>query len=374
MVETGAGWVSSAVTTSTRKLEHLQLAADGAIESAAGPGWDDVHLVHRCLPELNRGEVDLSVSFLGHRLRAPIVIAAMTGGHADTLEINRRLARAAEALGLAMGVGSQRAILEQPEVAASYAITRQAAPSAFLIANIGAPQLIEQQSRRAYHLPEVRTLVSTIGANALAVHLNFLQEACQPEGDVNGRGAAEAIRALCEGVGVPVIAKETGAGICAPDAVRLRDLGASALDVGGFGGSNMALLEAERSRRQSDGLRERIGRTFSNWGIPTAAAVVEARTAGLPVIGTGGIRTGLDAAKAIALGATLVGIARPALTQAEQGEDALLRWLEGVIEELRVALFLTGSADLFALRHAEKRIFGRTAEWLGQVPALGSAA
>lgn len=356
-----------ASATSQRKLEHLEIAASGAIESVTGPGWEDVHLVHRCLPEVSRSTVDLSARFLGRTLRAPVVIAAITGGHPRATEINRRLAGAAEALGLAMGVGSQRAAVEQPDLISSYAVAREAAPSAFLIANIGAPQLIRQERRRAYGLPEARALTSALGANALAIHLNFLQEACQPEGDVNAAGVAGAIGAICEGLEIPVIAKETGAGMCREDALHLKDLGVSALDVGGYGGSNMALLEAERAERQEDRLRQRISRTFATWGIPTAAAVLEARATGLPVIATGGIRTGLDAAKAIALGATLVGIARPALAQAEIGMEALIEWLEGFLEELKVAAFLTGCADLAAISALQPRIFGRTADWMRQI-------
>ena len=350
--------------TSQRKAEHLDVAAGGAIEHHAGAGWDDVQLIHDCLPEVDRGDVDLGVEFLGHRLRAPVVIAGMTGGHPRAAEINRRLAIAAEHLGIAMGVGSQRAAVEHPELLSTYAVARSAAPHAVLIANVGAPQLIAQAGRAPFTLDQIRTLVGAISADALAIHLNFLQEACQPEGDANARGCAEAIRRVCRDIGVPVIAKETGAGIGVEAALRLRELGVSALDVGGHGGSNMALLEARRAERRGDRLRRRLGETFADWGIPTAVSVVETRAAGLPVIATGGVRDGLDAAKAINLGATLVGIARPALTQAEISQEALIEWLGDFIEELRVAAFLTGSPDLAALRSRPRRISGRVAAWL----------
>ncbi len=350
--------------TSERKIEHLDIAARGGIESASGAGWDDIQMIHECLPEVDRDAVDLSVQFFEKRLSAPIVIASMTGGHPRATEINRRLALAAERLGLAMGLGSQRAALEHPELIATYSVARSAAPNAFLIANVGAPQLIPQAQREPYSWRQIQSIVDDVSANAMAIHLNFLQEACQPEGDAKARGCAEAMARLCAEIDVPVIAKETGAGMSAESAARLRDLGVRALDVGGHGGSNMAILEARRAERHGDHLRWRLGETFAGWGIPTAVSVVEATSAGLPVIATGGVRSGLDAAKAINLGATLVGIARPALSHASESEDALIEWLEGFIEELRVAAFLTGSNDLKSLADRPRRIFGRTAEWL----------
>ncbi|MBX6770102.1 MAG: type 2 isopentenyl-diphosphate Delta-isomerase [Chloroflexi bacterium] len=357
--------------TSQRKVEHLDIAASGAIEHTRGAGWDDIWLVHDCLPEVDRDAIDLSVTFLGHRLRAPIVIAGMTGGHPRAFEINRRLAVAAERLGIAMGVGSQRAAVEEPSLLSTYTIARETAPGAFLIANVGASQLITQATRPPYTLEQIRALIQAISADALAIHLNFLQEACQPEGDTRARGAAAAIQRICREVPVPVIAKETGAGMSALAALRLRTLGVRALDVGGLGGSNMAMLEARRAERRGDRLRQRLGETFADWGIPTPVAIIEARTAGLPIIATGGIRSGLDAAKAINLGAALVGIARPVLAQAEISADAVIEWLTGFIEELRVAMFLTGSASLADLRMRPRRISGRTAAWLAPAYPAG---
>ncbi|MGH2458640.1 MAG: type 2 isopentenyl-diphosphate Delta-isomerase [Chloroflexota bacterium] len=353
-----------ASATSDRKFEHLEIAAGGTIESPSGAGWGDIQLVHDCLPEVDRGAVDLAIWFFGKRLKAPIVIASMTGGHPRAAEINRRLASAAQRLGIAMGLGSQRAAIEQPELMSTYAVARQAAPDAFLIANVGAPQLVAQGDRAPLTVGQVQALVDAVSADALAIHLNFLQEACQPEGDANARGCAEAIAQVSSAITVPVIAKETGAGMSAASARRLRELGARALDVGGYGGSNMAMLEARRAERQGNQLRRRLGETFATWGIPTAVSIVEARSAGLPVIATGGVRTGLDAAKAINLGAALVGVARPALSQASVSEEALIEWLEGFIEELRVAAFLTGANDLAGLARRPRRVFGRTAEWL----------
>lgn len=353
-------------SVSRRKVEHLDIAIKGVIESPKGAGWGDIQLVHNCLPEVNLTEVDLSVDFMGHRLQAPIMIAAMTGGHPESTEVNRRLASAAEYLGIALGMGSQRAIIEDPELLSTYTVARTVAPRAFIVANIGAAQLTVQANCQACTVEQIVGLVDAISADALAVHLNFLQEACQAEGDTMARGCSEAIKAVCQSVPIPVIAKETGSGIGSRDAERLRDLGVQALDVGGYGGSNMALMEAHRAERHNDALHLRLGETFASWGTPTPVVVVEAQAAGLPVIATGGIRSGLDAAKALNLGAKLVGIGQPALVQAEAGEEELVKWLEGFVEELRVATFLTGATNVAELCIQPRRVFGRTAEWLRQ--------
>lgn len=351
--------------TPQRKVEHVKVALDG-IETTSGARWEEIQLVHNCLPELDRKDIDVSMEFLGTSLQAPIVIASMTGGHEETKEINRRLATAAEKLGIAMGVGSMRAAIEQPKLLSTYTVARKAAPNTFLMANIGVPQLIRQDKRQPCTIEQIQDLISALSANALILHLNFLQEACQPEGDTNSRGCSEAIREICSAIDTPIIAKETGSGISREDAFRLLELGVRAIDIGGYGGSNMALLESKRAQMYNDIGLQRIGETFGNWGIHTPIAIVEAKQSGLPIICTGGIRSGLDAAKAINLGADLVSIGRPALTQAQVSTDALVLWLQGLIEELKVAMFLTGSANLCQLRCRPRRIFGYTAEWLRQ--------
>src|SRR5579859_6137870 len=212
-----------------RKGDHLRLSATGDVDARAGPGWDDVRLVHEALPELVQRAIDLSVVFLGARLRAPLAIAGMTGGHQAAHAVNAVLARAAERRGLAMGVGSQRAALRRADLAYTYTVVREQAPTAFLMANIGAPQLIPQGDTPPLRLDEVEAAVDMIGANALAVHLNFLQESVQPEGERNALGCADALQAVVEHVRVPVIAKETGAGIARSTALRLRALGVRAL-------------------------------------------------------------------------------------------------------------------------------------------------
>jgi isopentenyl-diphosphate delta-isomerase len=331
-----------------------------------------VQLLHEALPELDLEAVDLSVTFLGRRLRAPLAIAAMTGGHAVASEVNATLARAAERHGVAMGVGSQRAALRNPKLAYTYRIVREQAPSSFLIANIGAPQLIDQESGAALELDDAAQAVAMIRANALAIHLNFLEESVQPEGDRRAAGCAAAMRAIVDGVGVPVVAKETGAGLTRTTAFRLRDLGARALDVGGVGGTSFAAIEGLRAAAQGDQRGARLGELLRDWGVPTAVAVVAARPAARPIIATGGVRSGLDAAKALALGATLVGVARPLLQAAMQGDDAVDAWIDQFLHELRTVLFLTGSRSVAELQERPRVVLGQTRAWLEQLGYLGA--
>jgi isopentenyl-diphosphate Delta-isomerase len=351
-----------------RKAEHLELSLSESVEGVSGPGWNDVELVHEALPEVDLDEVDLSVELLGWKLRAPVMIAAMTGGHEGAGEVNATLGRAAERHGLAIGVGSQRAALQDPGLAHTYAAVRESAPSAPVVANVGAAQLIVQPGGRPpLGLDDARAAVEMVRADALAVHLNFLEESVQPEGDRRTRGCAEAIGALAAGLEVPVIAKETGAGMARATAERLRALGVRALDVGGAGGTNFAIIERMRAERQGDQRGARLGRALAEWGIPTAVSVAGAAATGLPVIATGGVRSGLDAAKAFALGANVVGIARPFLSAAEGGDDALDAWLGRFLEELRTVLMLSGCRRPGELRGRPRVISGRTRTWLDEL-------
>jgi isopentenyl-diphosphate delta-isomerase len=350
-----------------RKADHLRLSATSDVDAPGGAGWDDIKLVHNALPEIDQCNVDLSTSFLGRRLAVPLLIAGMTGGHRAAHEVNAVLARAAERHGLVMGVGSQRAALRRQDLAYTYTVVREQAPSAMLIANIGAPQLIDQEHAPALSRAEVQSAVDMIRADALAVHLNFLQESVQPEGERRAAGCAEALLEVAGYIGVPVLAKETGAGMSRQTACQLRELGARALDVGGVGGTSFAAVEGLRASAQGATSSERLGEVLRDWGIPTPVSVVGALAAGVPVVATGGIRSGLDAAKALALGATLVGVARPLLQAALQGDAAVEAWIGQFVAELRTVLFLTGSRDVAALRATPRVITGATREWLAQL-------
>lgn len=345
------------MATSKRKIEHLDICVNEKVESSGGSGFDDVELVHRCLPEIDRLEVSTDVVFLGHRLSAPVLIASMTGGHPGTKEVNASLARAAEALGIGIGVGSQRAALEDRSQEDSYRVVRDMAPHAFVYGNIGAPQLLH------YDLEAIERAVEMIDADALAIHLNFLQEAIQPEGDLNARGCLQRISEIAAELSVPVIVKETGAGISHMDAYALRNAGVSALDVGGRGGTTWAGVEVYRARKESDRMGEHLGMKFWDWGIPTAVSIVEADV-GLPVIATGGIRDGIMIAKALALGASLSGIALPLVAAARKGPEIVQGELELYIEELKAAMFLTGSRSIEDLRKVPAVITGKTRQYL----------
>ncbi len=333
---------------SDRKLEHLFLCQHCDVEYRKKTGFEEIELIHKTLPEVNKEEIDISVDFLGKKLDSPFIISAITGGHPASLPINRELARAAHTLNIGMGVGSQRAGIENPEVTQTYTVVREEAPSSFLIGNIGCQQ-IELAERS----------VEMINADALAVHLNPLQEAIQPEGDIDARGHIEAIKEVSKAIKVPVIAKETGAGIKAEDALSLEKAGVGAIDIAGAGGTSWAAVESYRANDRS------MGDLYWDWGIPTAISTVEVcQSVNIPVISSGGIRNGLDAAKALALGADAVGIALPILKQASTGHKAVINTINKFNEELRVAMFLVGASNIAELRSSDLIIKGETKEWL----------
>ena len=351
-----------------RKADHLRLSAESDVDALAGPYWDDIHLVHDALPNVDHDGIDLATEFLGRTLSAPLLIAGMTGGHRTAHDVNAVLARAAERHGLGMGVGSQRAALRNADLAYTYTVVRREAPTALLIGNIGAPQLIAQGALPPLSVDEIRSAVAMIGADALAVHLNFLQESVQPEGERRARGARAAIRHVVETLApLPVLAKETGAGISRETAAQLTDLGIRALDVGGVGGTSFAAVEGLRASAQGDRSSQRLGELLRDWGLPTPVSIVGVCRVGVPVIATGGIRSGLDAAKALALGATLVGVARPLLQAALEGDQAVDAWIGQFLHELRTALFLTGSGDAASLRAKPLVVTGLTRVWIDQL-------
>jgi isopentenyl-diphosphate delta-isomerase len=356
--------------TSRRKAEHLTVAARAESEVAATARWGEITLLHNPLPEIDRAAIDLGVTFLGRRFGLPIAIAGMTGGHPRATEVNRTLARVAARFDIPMGVGSQRAMLANPALTPTYAVAREAAPGAFLIANVGLPQLLPQGAAVPFTVEDVRRAIDAIGAGALAIHLNFLQEAVQAEGDTNAAGGLAAIRALVGVIDVPAIAKETGAGMTARAAADLAAAGVAALEVGGSGGTSFAAVEAGRAADAGNARLAELGRLFADWGIPTPAAVRMVRRAGLPIVATGGVRNGLDAAKALALGGDFVGLARPLLERALISEEATVAWLSGFVDELRTAMFLVGAPTPAALKRMPYLALGTTRAWLEEADRL----
>ncbi|WP_412768534.1 type 2 isopentenyl-diphosphate Delta-isomerase [Leptolyngbya sp. KIOST-1] len=332
--------------TQIRKADHLRICLEGPVQcTQVTTGLEHYRFTHCCLPELDWQDIDISTTFLGHRLGAPLLISSMTGGTDAAHQINRRLAIAAQRYGLAMGVGSQRVGVENPALMETFAV-RSLAPDILLLANLGAVQL-----NYGYGLDQCRRVVDQLEANALILHLNPLQEAVQTGGDTNFKGLLKKIEPLCAALPVPVIAKEVGNGISAPMVQRLIDAGVAAVDVAGAGGTSWARVESERA---SDAHQRRLGQTFGEWGLPTADCIVQARRVApaLPLIASGGLRHGLDVAKAIALGADLAGLAMPFLRAASDSEEAIAALAAVLIAELKTVLFCTGQSHLAGLRQS----------------------
>lgn len=347
-------------TTSKRKIEHLKLCAESPVESRkVSAGFEDVTLIHRALPELDMDKLNLSIDLLGKRLQSPFLIASITGGHPDTTSVNAALAAAAEELGVGMGVGSQRAAIDDPAQEESFRVVREKAPNAFIYGNVGAAQI------RQYGIDGLEKLIEMIDADALAIHLNFLQEAIQPEGDRDATGCLDMIKEICSVLNKPVIIKETGAGISREDAILLQKAGVSAIDVGGAGGTSWAGVEVYRARKSGDYASENLGELFWDFGIPTVASIIESRVS-LPIIATGGIRTGVEIAKSIALGASAASAALPFVSPALEGKESVVRVLSRMLDELRISMFLCGCANIQDLRNAPVVVTGWTLEYLGQ--------
>jgi isopentenyl-diphosphate delta-isomerase len=342
--------------TEKRKAEHIRICLEQKAQARkATAGFEDIQLVHRALPEVDRKKISLPTSFLGKKFSAPLIVGAMTGGTEEATKINASIAEAVEKLHLGMGVGSQRAAIEDKKLEKTYAIARKKAPSAFLIANIGGVQLVH-----GYGLKEVKKVVEMIDADAVAVHLNALQEAVQPEGQTNFKGVLAKIGEIAGELDKPVIVKETGCGVSAEDAKALEVAGVKAIDVGGVGGTSFAAVEYYRSTNQNN-----MGEIFWDWGIPTAVSLIETtQSVNIPVIASGGVRSGLDIAKSLALNASLASISQPVLETAVKGAKETEELLSRLIYELRNAMFLVGAENLESLAKVPVVVTGKTAEWL----------
>jgi len=329
-----------------RKSEHLRVCIEEDVEfQQLTSDLEKYRFTHCCLPELDRSDIELGTTFLGKSLKAPILISSMTGGTELAHLVNTRLATVAQRYGLAMGVGSQRIALEQPELAPTFAV-RSLAPDILLLANLGAVQL-----NYGCGLEDCLKLVELLEADALILHLNPLQEWVQSEGDSNFKGLLAKIEQICAQLPVPVIAKEVGNGISAVMAKQLIEAGVAAIDVAGAGGTSWAKVESQRAK---DNRQRHIGQVFADWGLPTAECITAIRSMNstIPLIASGGLKNGLDLAKSIALGADLGGLARPFLVAAIESEAAVDELVKFLIAELEIVLFCTGNPNLSALKNS----------------------
>ncbi len=329
-----------------RKADHIKINLEQDVRSALTTGLEKLHFVHEALPELNLDEVDTSLSLFGKKLQAPILVSSMTGGTVEAQTINLRLAEAAQAAGVAMGVGSQRAAIEDPEKAITFQI-RKVAPDILLFANLGAVQL-----NYGYGLEHCRRAVEMIGADALVLHLNPLQEAVQAGGDTNWKGLARKIEEISKKLGVPVIVKEVGWGISERTAKILAECGVAAIDVAGAGGTSWSQVEMHRA---PDEFTRELAATFVGWGIPTAESirVVQRAVPGMIVFASGGIKDGLDIAKCVALGATLGGMAGNFLKAAAVSSEKAAGMMKLTRRQIQVTMFAAGIGNLQNLAQAK---------------------
>ncbi len=345
-----------------RKLRHLRISLEEEVETDISTGFKDVHLIHRALPEIDLDEVSLEASFLGKKLAAPLVISAITGGTDEARDINAVLAEVAEDRQIGISVGSQRIAVAQPETVPTFSIVREKAPTTFIMANVGTPQL-----SLGWGAEEAQKCIDMIEADALALHMNPLQEAVQMDGDTDYRGVYTKIKELSEEISISLIMKETGAGIAWEDAVKMQDAGASGLEISGVGGTSWSAVEYHIAKEVGKKDMEYLGQALWNWGIPTAVSIVETsdRT-NLEIIASGGLRTGVEVAKSIALGASLGGMAKPFLKRAVEGREALAEHIDHIIREIKVVMFLVGAKNVEELGRVPVVILGRTAEWLAR--------
>ncbi|HEX8806744.1 MAG TPA: type 2 isopentenyl-diphosphate Delta-isomerase [Candidatus Aquilonibacter sp.] len=334
----------------SRKADHLRINLEQDVRAkGVSSGFERYRFEHCALPEIALADVDLAVTHFGRALRAPILISCMTGGTPEATGVNRTLARVAQEFGLAMGLGSGRVLLEDPGTIESFDV-RAVAPDVLLFANLGAVQL-----NKGYGAAQCRHLIKLVHADGLILHLNPLQEALQPEGDTDFRGLLARIRDLCSAIDAPVIVKEVGWGLSESVVRELFRAGVAGIDVAGAGGTSWSEVERYRMR---ENWRVRVAAEFAGWGIPTAECVRSARAVepdGV-IMASGGIRDGVDAAKAIALGADLVGIAGPFLRAAAQGTDAARELAREVVEVLRIAMFALGTRSVEELKSTDKLV------------------
>ena len=345
--------MSKVTQIGSRKSDHIRINLEEDVRSGLTTGLERYRFIHQALPEIDLEAVDLRQEIFKKHLKAPILISSMTGGTPEAGAINRVLAEAAQQMGVAMGLGSQRAAIDHPELAHTFQV-RSLAPDILLFANLGAIQL-----NYRYGVDECRRAVEMIEADALILHLNALQEAVQPEGNTQFAGLLKRIEQVCKALPVPVIAKEVGWGFSERAASLLAEAGVTAIDVAGAGGTSWSQVEMHRAENES---QKRLAAAFIDWGIPTADSILNVRKAApdLLVFASGGLRTGTDIAKCIALGAALGGMAGPFLKAASRSVEATIQTIGEVKHEIQVCMFATGAKDLEALKSTELLIQSST--------------
>ncbi|MDQ3999004.1 MAG: type 2 isopentenyl-diphosphate Delta-isomerase [Thermoproteota archaeon] len=341
-----------------RKKEGIDIPLQKNVQAKTTSTYlEYVRLVHNALPELDYADIDTSMTFLGKRFSAPLIIDSMTGGTDEATIINGRLGELAEKYGIGMGLGSQRAGLKSEELADTYSIARKNAPNGFLIANIGGAQL-----SKGLTVDEAKRIVKMIRANALVVHLNPLQELVQPEGEPRYKRVLAHISELAKAIDVPLIVKEVGAGISREVAIKLEMANVSAINIAGAGGTSWAGVEKIRAESLKDDLKKHLGELFWDWGIPTAASLIEVRRAvKLPLIASGGLRNGLEVAKCIALGASMAAMAYPFLRAAAHSRESLFAFADTVLAELKSTMFLVGAKNTAELASSRYILTGTLA-------------
>lgn len=338
--------MSKVTQISSRKADHIRINLEEEVGSGLTSGLERYHFVHQALPEMDLDNVSTRLELFGRRLEAPVLISSMTGGTSEAARINLLLAEAAQATGIAMGLGSQRAAIEHPELAPTFQV-RRVAPNIVLLANLGAVQL-----NYGFGPDDCQRAVDMIQADALILHLNALQEAVQPEGDTRFGGLLQKIEMVCRSSSVPVIAKEVGWGFSEQAALKLAEAGVAAIDVAGAGGTSWSQVEMHRA---NNAFQARLAAGFIDWGIPTAEAIQNVRQAApqLLVFASGGLRDGIDIAKSIALGATLGGMASPFLKAAAQSLEKTIETIQLLQKQIQICMFASGAADLEQLQRTQ---------------------
>jgi isopentenyl-diphosphate delta-isomerase len=344
-----------------RKREGIEIPLNENIQGRTASTYlEYVKLLHNALPEINYDQIDLSIEFLNRSFSAPLIIDSMTGGTDEAFVINKRLGLIAERYGLGMGLGSQRAGLKSDKLVESYSIARKVAPNAFLIANIGGAQLSDGLSNS-----DILKIIKMIDANALAIHLNPLQELIQPEGEPRFKGILKKISNLVNEVEIPIIVKEVGSGISADVAIKLEKSGINSINVAGAGGTSWAGIEKIRADQHNEYIKSQLGELFWDWGIPTALSILlVSNSVKIPVIASGGLRNGLEIAKCLILGANVCAMAFPFLKRASKSEEELEKFTQLILSEIRATMFLLGAKDVHSLKNTRYILIDKLANVL----------